>query len=353
MNQILRSFTAVVDDVDASDRSIVAKISAGDVDRYNSVIESRGIGLDSYRKNPVVLFEHGKDPNRGSLPIGRNLWIRAEKTGNGRILAKTRFASDEFSDLLWSFYRDGTMCGWSVMVLPHEASPPSREEIRSRPELAKCEIIYRLSEMGEYSATAVPGLASALSQPELRSLSKLVVQGFWTPSGEVAPLVERMCEADPAETPEADADEAADDSLEAATDGVTRSIDPFTGVEEITQEEADAKVAAMRALDSTPVVEITPEPETPADAPAETEAVSEADVAAEELLSDVAEFVADVVAADPEPEIVAEPPAPALPPLVGRTFEAIAKDAGDSIDAWQATMIRKIEDLDGWLHGQA
>lgn len=191
MDSLVRSFSAVIDDVDTEKREVVAKVSVGDVDRHRTLIESRGINLDNFRRNPVVLFEHGKDPNRGALPIGKCAWIRPDTVGNGRLLAKTRFAKDDFSQMLLEFYRDGTMRGWSIMILPKEASPPSREEIRARPELANCELVYRESDLGEYSAVSVPSCASALSLSELRSLSKLVVGGFWSPDDEVKRILTR------------------------------------------------------------------------------------------------------------------------------------------------------------------
>lgn len=250
MNQVLRAFSAVVDDVDASERSVVAKISAGDVDRHRTIISSSGVRFENYRKNPVVLFEHGRSLSRGSLPIGRNVWIKSDGKGTGRILAKTRFAEDDFSDLLFSFYQDGTMRGWSISILPEETSPPSREELRSRPELKDCEIIFRASDLLEYSAVSVPSCASALSDPELRSLSTLVVRGFWTPSEEIepliAPVVERMNEStgladggalvaddddDDVKTKKKkkkkseDDDESDDDAETSAADDVKRAVD--------------------------------------------------------------------------------------------------------------------------------
>ena len=60
MDQIIRSFVATVDDVNPSERSIVAKISAGNVDRLHTIVDPLGIDLTAYRENPVVLYEHGK-----------------------------------------------------------------------------------------------------------------------------------------------------------------------------------------------------------------------------------------------------------------------------------------------------
>lgn len=173
---VLRSYEAIVDDVVASERSIVAKIGTGDLDRYRTVIDPAGIDLVQYRRNPIVLWEHGHDPVRGMLPIGRNLWLKQGRSGSGQLIAKTQFGKDDYSRTLFEFYRDGLLRGWSVRVLPHEGKcgPPTREERKARPELDACECVYRSSELAEYSAVAIPGNAEALTTLEER--------GIWVPT---------------------------------------------------------------------------------------------------------------------------------------------------------------------------
>jgi hypothetical protein len=160
--QLTRSYEATIDDVKPKERSVVAKINTWDVDRYKTSILSRGAILDGYRKNPVVLFEHGEDPARGALPIGRNEWIVADDT---TIKAKTIFRDDAYSRELFDCYREGWLRGWSVRMVNPEYGPPTAEEIRSRPELkAKdCRLVFRRWEMGEYSAVVVPGNEDTLT----------------------------------------------------------------------------------------------------------------------------------------------------------------------------------------------
>lgn len=246
MDQILRAFSATVDDVDNSDRSIVAKVSVGSVDRYNSMIVPRGIDLKAYIKNPIVLFEHGKDVTRGAVPIGRNMWVKLNNQGTA-LVAKTRFAKDDFSAALYDFYRDGTMTGWSVRLLQKEkGTAPTREEIRTIPELGTCDVVYRSTELAEYSSVSVPGNADCLSVPELRSLSTLVVRGFWTPPEEVAPLIraldESAAESDAAteadvETVEPEAGTAVDETVSRAVEDQPEAAEPET-VESATPPEA-------------------------------------------------------------------------------------------------------------------
>lgn len=173
--QISRSYLAEVTENLSAERAIVAKIGTGDLDRFSTVIDPAGMDLRGFRENPVVLWEHGKDPTRGRLPIGRNAWIKARKNGNGELLAKTQFAKDDYSQSLYEMYRDGVLRGWSIHALPDAArcSPPTREERRARPELERCQMMFRGTELTEYSGTAVPGNAKALTLMEER--------GIWFP----------------------------------------------------------------------------------------------------------------------------------------------------------------------------
>ena len=185
MDNICRAYEAVVDDVATDQRTVTAIINTGCVDRYRTVIDPAGIDLEAYRKNPIVLWEHGKDPVRGRMPIGRNLWLKRQ---GGKLVARTQFARDDYSTALFEMYRDGLLRGWSVFAVPdaRKMSPPTREEKRERPELADCEMVFRACELCEYSAVAVPG------NPE--TLTVLAERGIWCPQ-------ERMAVVDPRPNP--------------------------------------------------------------------------------------------------------------------------------------------------------
>lgn len=193
-NPVTRAYDAKIDDVSQSERSLVARINTAGIDRFKTVIDPKGGRFDNYRKNPVVLWEHGKDPRHFTDPIGRNLWIRS--SGGERpteILAKTKFLDDDFSRQRYEWYRDGVLNAFSVNILPNEGrcGPPTKDEIRARPELgqewenAKGEwrgvIMYREWDLAEYSGTSVPGNADALADRAAK-LSDLVTRGLlWVP----------------------------------------------------------------------------------------------------------------------------------------------------------------------------
>ncbi|MBU6428427.1 MAG: hypothetical protein KGR26_05425 [Cyanobacteria bacterium REEB65] len=167
---IIRAYAAKLD-VSEGERAVVATLNTDEVDRYGTVIDPSGMDLKQYRSNPVVLWEHGQDV-RGKVPIGRAAWVKYDKASRS-IVGKTVFNDDEFSDGIFRLYQSECLRGWSVNVLPREWASPSPDEIRKRPELAECFCIYRETELGEYSAVAVPGNASALALA--------VSRGLWLP----------------------------------------------------------------------------------------------------------------------------------------------------------------------------
>lgn len=189
---VIRAYDAQVDSIDQSERSLVARINTSHIDRYRSVIDPKGGKLENYRKNPVALWEHGKDPRRFTDPIGRNLWIRTN--GGERpteLLAKTKFLDDEFSQQRYEWYRDGVLNAFSVNVLPDDSgtSPPTKEEIRSRPELESCQIMYRSWDLAEYSGTSVPGNPHTLAGERAVKLMDAVQRGLWLPD-DIKPIIE-------------------------------------------------------------------------------------------------------------------------------------------------------------------
>lgn len=181
MDAVFRAFSAQVDDVNNDDRSITAKISTFSVDRHNTVFDSRGCDLNNYNNNRVVLWEHSRDPLRGALPIGTNLWIKVDRSSNPKLIAKTKFKKDDFSQQLFEAYRDGEMSGWSISAMPIDFGPPTKDEVRSRPELANVDLVFRKYDLVEYSAVAVPSCVDALTVDDYRSISKLISRGIPVP----------------------------------------------------------------------------------------------------------------------------------------------------------------------------
>ena len=191
---VVRAYDAVIDDVNKAERTVVAKINTAGVDRYRTVIDPRGARLENYRRNPSVLWEHGKDPRRFTDPIGRNVWIR--HSGGQRptqLLARTKFLDDDFSRQRFEWYRDGTLNAFSVNILPvaERTGPPTTQELRDSPDWEAAETVYREWDLAEYSGTTIPGNADCLVMERAGHLADLVNRGLlWLPD-EVAAIVAR------------------------------------------------------------------------------------------------------------------------------------------------------------------
>ena len=120
------------------------------LDRHGTVIQPRGIGLDSYRaQGGPILFDHGHDPNRGAMPVGNGEVELGTYKGKDAVIATVSLWDDEFSEKLWRAYSKGLMRSWSVGMVAISQSPPTKDEVRSRPELEGCSTIYRRSDLLE------------------------------------------------------------------------------------------------------------------------------------------------------------------------------------------------------------
>ncbi len=186
MNNVVRTFDAVVDSVDVENRSIVARINTSSKDRYNTVIAARGGKFKAWRASGMpVLWEHGKDVRRFTDPIANSKGIWNNGGPNpSELLAEPQFLKDEFSQQRFEWYRDGKIRGWSVNILPvvNNASPPTKEELRSRPDWEGADLIYRDWELAEFSGTVIPGNAEALTADRASAVMELVERSLvWMP----------------------------------------------------------------------------------------------------------------------------------------------------------------------------
>lgn len=184
MNDVIRAYDAKIDDVNMAKRSVVARINTSGVDRYNTVILPKGARTKNWRAaGGPVLWEHGNYAVRGTIPIAnsKELWNNGGPLPS-EIIAEPVFIRDEFADMLFEHYREGRIRGWSVNILPSvkSAGPPTKEELRSRPDWEGAELIYREWDLAEFSGTTVPGNADALTSDRATAMMELVRRsGLW------------------------------------------------------------------------------------------------------------------------------------------------------------------------------
>lgn len=127
------------------------QIMTGGLARDGMVVEPSGGDVASFLLNPVVLWQHGFDFQRGNLPIGR-----APSVGqtDGGWAAEVEWASDEFAQTVAGMVRDGFLnavsLGWRTL--------DAGWETRDGREV----YVVRRWELMEFSVVAVPADADAL-----------------------------------------------------------------------------------------------------------------------------------------------------------------------------------------------
>ncbi|MBN1574546.1 MAG: hypothetical protein JW984_15220 [Deltaproteobacteria bacterium] len=86
--------------VDDDERIIESYITTLALDRDGEVVLPGGGILSDYRDHPVVLFAH----NSRELPIGKNIWIKADKKG---LIGATQYAKTPEAERVYQYRRDG------------------------------------------------------------------------------------------------------------------------------------------------------------------------------------------------------------------------------------------------------
>ena len=127
-------------------------VSTNDVDRMGDIVEPKGAQLENFRKNPVILWAHSYH----LPPIGSAQWIK--RTANG-VLAKVRWASNEFAQSIRDLYTEGHMKAWSIGFIPKEWED-FKEKIDGEDRRGRR---YKKWELLEFSAVPVPANPNALS----------------------------------------------------------------------------------------------------------------------------------------------------------------------------------------------
>lgn len=126
-------------------------VTTGTQARDGMVLEPGGLSVDAYRRNPVILWQHGFDFQRGFLPIGKGANLRME---GDRWLADAEWAGDEFSQAIGDMVRGGYLNAVSIGWRTLDAGWETRE--------GREVYVIRRAEMVEFSVVAVPADADAL-----------------------------------------------------------------------------------------------------------------------------------------------------------------------------------------------
>jgi HK97 family phage prohead protease len=152
--------------INAEQRSAVFTISTEARDRMGDRIMVEGWKLKTYRKNPVVLWAHNKDPGADMLPIGRTVSVLRDVGGDGqkRLRATKQFTTrDEnpFGAMVFDLIKGGYLNTASVGFRPLRADPDKALSDEER-ELFPYATLFRTQELLESSVVPIPANPEAI-----------------------------------------------------------------------------------------------------------------------------------------------------------------------------------------------
>jgi len=146
-----KAFVAECKAIDPETRSVDFVISTASVDRMGDTIAVDGWKLDTYRKNPVVLWAH----DASELPVAKASNVRIE---DGKLKARAEFVPKEISgkaNAVFELIRGGFLSATSVGFAPIKyafTEAPDR----------KYGIDFIEQELLEFSVVPIPANAEAL-----------------------------------------------------------------------------------------------------------------------------------------------------------------------------------------------
>ena len=136
--------------------NISATISTSEIDRDREVVLAKGMKIDRFMENRVILWAH--DHKR--LPIGR---ATALGLYDDRWVAHIEPSPTDLGTKVFELIEKDFLSAVSIGFDPgDDYGPPTRAEIKARPELARAGTVFRDAELLEFSIVNVGSNANAL-----------------------------------------------------------------------------------------------------------------------------------------------------------------------------------------------
>lgn len=152
--------------VDGEDRKVSFTISTGAIDRDRDTLKADGWKLDSYRKNPVVLWAH----DSRSLPIAKAEAIRVQASA---LKATAEFVPAEdypFAETVLRMLKGGFLRATSVGFIPLPDKYKFNEE--------RAGFDFMEQELLEFSVVPVPSNPDALTDAKAAGIDTLPLRGW-------------------------------------------------------------------------------------------------------------------------------------------------------------------------------
>jgi HK97 family phage prohead protease len=153
--------------------------NANTIDRMNERIDPKGWKLDNYKKNPVLLFDHGKDMAFGSMPIGKA--ISAEPQDGGLyIKGKVTESKSDKLTAVRDLIEEGILKTFSVGFNPI-----------GEPEKSDGVILIKSAELIECSVVPVPANQDSVFSVSNRSFKSAMASDWFNSYAKVHSLYKK------------------------------------------------------------------------------------------------------------------------------------------------------------------
>lgn len=160
---VVKAFSPAEINFTPGERSAVSYITSDVVDNEGDVVVAAGVDYHSvFETNPVVMSCHDYQ----KWPVGLCDWIKVVKATPQRrfngLIAKTTFDDAPDALRLFTLVQKGIVRGQSISfrppedLKPGEWGPPSKDELRARPEWETARRVIRRCVMLEYSFVPIP-----------------------------------------------------------------------------------------------------------------------------------------------------------------------------------------------------
>lgn len=113
------------------------------VDRMKERIDPKGWLLDNYKKNPIVLFDHGHDPSFGFMPIGKAVAVEAREDGLYTKIQLSKSQNEKIAairDLVEEGILKTFSVGFNPLDMKKAVDDPEVVDI-TKAELVECSIV--------------------------------------------------------------------------------------------------------------------------------------------------------------------------------------------------------------------
>lgn len=150
MENKFKTFESELIKIDRNEKTITHYITSDTIDRDGDIVIPSGGDFSNYLKNPIVLFMHNQ-----YYPIGKNLWLKIEKSGdNEYLLAKTKISDKtDLAQDIFNLYEEKILNAWSIGFKPNWEKA---EQIDRGWKFNEWELL-------EYSAVSIPANPDALT----------------------------------------------------------------------------------------------------------------------------------------------------------------------------------------------